>query len=271
MYSKIALHSVPRSGSTWVGEIINSSEYVDYSYQPLFSYVFKGLITDKSTREDISSFYDGLIGNSDDFVRQTEQRSAGSLPIFKKFPKPTTVAYKEVRYHYILPNLMDADKDVKVIGLIRSPYAVINSWLKAPKEFRPDLGWNEMEEWRYAKRKNLDKQEEYNGYEKWKEVAVMFQTLRAKYPERFYLLKYEDLIKEPLQIARELFNFCGLSVTEQTEDFISQSRNNDMSKDAYSVFRNSNTDDSWTTELSPDVRAEIETDLTVSGIDYYGQ
>lgn len=41
MMHKIAIHSVPRSGSTWLGEILNSSANVKYCFQPLFSYKFK--------------------------------------------------------------------------------------------------------------------------------------------------------------------------------------------------------------------------------------
>ncbi|NJL77038.1 MAG: hypothetical protein HC892_20515 [Saprospiraceae bacterium] len=81
---------------------------------------------------------------------------------------------------------MNQDKGVKIVGLIRNPLSVINSWLKAPKEFKRELGWNELEEWRYAPSKNLDRKEEFNGFEKWKEVALLFIQLQQVYPEKIY-------------------------------------------------------------------------------------
>ena len=57
MMHKIALHSVPRSGSTWLGEILNSSENVKYCFQPLFSYKFKNFLDERSSKDDINNFF----------------------------------------------------------------------------------------------------------------------------------------------------------------------------------------------------------------------
>lgn len=73
---------------------------------------------------------------------------------------------------------------------------MINSWLNAPKEFKKELGWEELEEWRYAPKKNSVGLEEFNGFEKWKEVAHLFEKLQIKFPDRFYLIKYDDLISK---------------------------------------------------------------------------
>ena len=37
---------VPRSGTSWFGELFNSSPRVAYRFQPLFSYAFKDAIKD---------------------------------------------------------------------------------------------------------------------------------------------------------------------------------------------------------------------------------
>jgi len=55
---KIALHSVPRSGSSWIGQILNSSPKVNYKFQPLFSYAFKGYLDENSSRERIDEFFE---------------------------------------------------------------------------------------------------------------------------------------------------------------------------------------------------------------------
>ncbi|MDH5934310.1 hypothetical protein, partial [Vibrio splendidus] len=57
---KVAIHSVPRSGSSWLGEIINSSPQVNYSFQPLFSYEFKSYLNENSSLENINNFFYNL-------------------------------------------------------------------------------------------------------------------------------------------------------------------------------------------------------------------
>ena len=61
----IAIHSVPRSGSSWVGQIFNSSQDVNFRFQPLFSYTFKDYLNQKSSLNDVNTFFD-LINKSDD-------------------------------------------------------------------------------------------------------------------------------------------------------------------------------------------------------------
>ena len=94
---------------------------------------------------------------------------------------------------------------------MRSPYAVINSFLNAPREFRKDLGWDELSEWQYANKKNLDRPEEFYGYAKWKEVALLFQKLKEEYPDRFYLVKYNELLSDTLKEVERIFIFVVLS------------------------------------------------------------
>ncbi|NIK91374.1 sulfotransferase [Mangrovimonas sp. CR14] len=256
---KIAIHSVPRSGSSWLGSILDSSPYVAYRFQPLFSFGHKGQLTPESTTSDIDNFFVDILHTNDKFVLQKEGVAKDIDLKFKK-QEITHIVYKEVRYHHILKNLLEKDKEVKVIGLIRNPMAVINSWLKAPKEFRREKNWKELEEWRYANLKNLNKVEEFNGYEKWKEVAELFLSLNAKYPNRFLLVHYSDLLKNEKQMVKEIFDFCELNMEAQTYDFIKDSRlqNNE---DAYSVFKTKRSDSKWQKELNPLILNEIKNDL----------
>ena len=49
----IAIHSMPRSGSTWLGSIIDSHPHICYKHQPLFSYCLKGYLDETSDYEKI--------------------------------------------------------------------------------------------------------------------------------------------------------------------------------------------------------------------------
>lgn len=257
---KIAIHGVPRSASTWLGSIFDSHPSVAYRFQPLFSYSHKDRLNPNSSSRDIQLFFEEIMNTKDDFVLQKSKDRASLKPCFKKFDNPSHLIYKEVRYHHILENLL-TKSNTKVIGLIRSPFSVIHSWLNAPKEFRDDLGWKIEDEWRFAPMKNLNKEEEFHGYEKWKEVCFMFLKLENLYPKQFYLVNYDDLIKNTETEVRHLFSFCGLDFTKQTESFIKQSTAIDI-KDAYAVYKRKKDDLAWKGKLPKYIENNIISDIT---------
>lgn len=258
MLQKIAIHSVPRSGSTWLGKILDSSPNTLYKYQPLFSYAFKDRLSQKSTSSEIKEFFNSLLDTNDPFLDQRKEKIKGIIPVFLK-EEIRAVVYKEVRYHHILSNLLLKDREVKVVGLIRNPFAVVNSWYKAPREFRADLGWRIEDEWRYAPSKNQNKPEEFNGYEKWKETAFLFLELAKEFPQRFRLVKYENLLKAPVNEVKKLFEFSGLDLHPQTLKFIKKSISENH-VDNYSVFKKKENDDDWKSELPDFIITEIKND-----------
>jgi hypothetical protein len=263
---KFAIHGVPRSGTTWIGEILNSSPSVCYRYQPLFSYALKSYLTASSTSDSIGAFYDELLSTQDEFLLQSEARKMGRLPTFEK-AEVSHVGYKEVRYHQILPNFVRHAPDVKFIFVLRNPFSVINSWLNAPREFRADLSWDRLKEWRYALRKNLNRPEEFNGYEKWKEATLMFSYLSEQYPDRVKTLRYDVLLMDPVRQVQHVFEFLGLEYTDQTDAFLN--RVNDSDFDAYSVVRSEQTDDKWKARLEPEIIEAIKKDLKGGGLEFF--
>lgn len=231
---KLAIHSVPRSGSTWLGSIFDSHPDVAYRFQPLFSYGHKSQLSPQSTSKEIDAFFSDILNTKDAFVLQEEAIASGKVPQFKKSKITTHLVYKEVRYHHILKNLLENTSDVKVIALIRNPLSTIHSWLHAPKEFRADLGWSVEKEWYEAPSKNQGKPEEFNGFVKWMEAAYLFQDLSEKYPDSFKIVVYEELLSNTESTVRNLFEFAGLNWNTQTNEFLNVKKAND---DAYSVYR----------------------------------
>lgn len=255
---RIAIHSVPRSGSSWLGSIFDSSLHVVYRFQPLFSYTHKDQLTENSNIEEIDNFFKDIQCTDDQFVLQAVAKKNNPIPQFQK-SRTSHIVYKEVRYHHILKNLLYKDKNIKVIGLIRNPFAVINSWLNAPKEFKKELNWKVDEEWRDAPKKNLGQPEEFNGYNKWKEAAFLYLKLKKKYPDRFYLLDYNDLLLNKVATVEKLFDFSNLELTQQTLNFLNTSSQKE-DKDAYSVFKQKKNDDQWKLELPSFIIEEIKAD-----------
>lgn len=253
---RIGVHSPPRSGSTWVGSIFDSNPSVIYKHQPLFSYAFKDRLDLSSTYNDIREFFHELANTSDEFLDRMEQKEEGKFPVFSK-ASPKAVVYKEVRYHHLLRHFLDTDSEIQIVGLIRNPIDTIYSWLNAPKEF--DSSWDPLKQWRYAPKKNQEQLEEFNGYEMWKEVAWMFLDLRRKYPERFYLLLYERLNEEPGEVVKSLFEFCGLSWSAQTREFLRESTNT-PSDAPYGVFRGPKKSYRHLDKIHPEIKESILTD-----------
>jgi len=256
---KIAFHGVPRSGTSWVGAIFDSSKNVAYRHQPLFSYAFKSYLSENSNLKDINNFFQQIKNTDDAFVLQKEGKANGYIPVFEK-DKITHIVYKEARYHNILFNLIKKDPEIKIVGIIRNPKSVLSSWYLAPKEFNREK-WNLLSEWRTAKSKNAGRKEEYYGYNKWKEVALLFLQLKKEYPNRFFLIEYIDLLNNTTKVVKSLFDFCELDFSEQTIKFINESKTKDLSVDAYSVFRKNQVDDKWKKTLPLEIVRIIDSDL----------
>lgn len=268
---KIALHGVPRSGTTWLGAVFDSHPVVRYRFQPLFSYAFKDYLSDRSSARDIDRFFKEIGKSTDDFILQKKGKEEGKIPDFVKTDPAIAVVYKEVRYHHILENLLTQDEEVKVVGLVRNPLSVLSSWLSAPREFRADLGWKIAEEWRTAPSKNAGRREEFNGFEKWKETTSLFENLEKKFSDRFYLLRYDDMIEDTETTVRAVFDFCELSVPRQTLDFITKTRQKTV-PDTYSVYNSRRKDDKWKTALDPAIARTIVEDLGgTSAAKYLGE
>ena len=264
---RIAIHGAPRSGTTWVEEIFNSSPATICKYQPLFSHALKGRLSPDSSREEIDDFFAALESTPDEFMDRTLERAGGAFPVFKK-GEATHVVYKEVRYHHVLVNLLARCPEVRLVACIRNPLSVISSWLRAPREFRADLGWREREEWRDAPNKNQGLPEEFNGYTRWKECTRIFLALAERHPGRVRLLEYRRLLERPEAEVRALFDFSELALTDQTLDFLARS-STESHPGAYSVFRSGQSDDRWRTELSPDIAREVMDDLHGSELERF--
>ena len=261
----IAIHSVPRSGSSWFGEILNSSPSVSYAFQPLFSYQFKGALNANSSMVEIQNFYNNIKETDDKFVTQQDDRRSGIKPSFQK-STISHIAYKEVRYHYILENLLEQNPAQRVIGLIRNPLSVLSSWKNAPREFRTDLGWKFDSEWKHANLKNMNKAEEYFGFERWKETALLFKKLENKFPSKFKLVFYTDLLSNTEPVIRETFEFIELDFTMQTKEFIYQSIQREVT-DTYSVFKKKQTiDNDYLNNMPKSIIDAVNTECKEAGL-----
>lgn len=264
----ISVHGVPRSGTSWLGQIFNSHPDVAYRFQPFFSYRFKDVVKPESSRAEIERFLQELYAVEDDeFILQIKQRDRGAHPDrFTKSPGASILVMKEVRYHYLIKTLLRQVEGMKVIGIVRHPCGVINSWLKTPREFKPE--WDINVEWRDASSKNQRRREEYYGFNKWKELASLFLDLERNYPQAFYLVRYEALVANPENEVLKLFAFCGLEMCTQVQDFLRDSHQREV-EDPDSVFRTADVAERWKQELPAVIRDNIHAELQGSDLEVF--
>lgn len=247
---------MPRSGTSWVGQILDSSPQTAYRFQPLFSWAFKNNIGPGSTKNECEDFFKRVYDSSDAFLLQTERKSRGEYPTFiQKDPRPPVLAIKMVRYHHLLPMLLEYFNDIlQVVFIVRHPCGVINSWLKNPKEFFKTC--IPGEEWDLAKSRNQGRPEEFWGFDGWRRAFEIYSAIKAAHPRSTYSIIYEKFVEHPLKQAKDLFSFLKLDFTSQTENFILESTqtNNEA---PYAVFKTKHVKDDWKHELDPVIRDAI--------------
>lgn len=253
----VTIQSVPRSGSSWLGQIFKSSPHVEFRFQPLFSYAFKGAVRTDSTRAEILDFFEGILRTTDDFILQRDDYHV-EYPDLADRAAVTHLVMKEVRYNHVVRQMLQQLPELKLVGLVRHPCAVLDSWIHAPREFKPE--WSVEGQWRSGALKNQGRPEEFFGFDKWKEVAQLFVDLEREHPSQVKVVRYADLNTDPFTTVKDLFAFCGLEYAQETEAFIRQSRSK-QGTDANSVYRLVRPDLAWQGRLPEGVVREIMDEL----------
>jgi hypothetical protein len=265
--NKIGIFGTPRSGTSWLGHIFNSHPDVALRFQPLFSYGHKGSLTTCSSAKEIRTFFEEILSTQDAFATMTSVVQK-NYPAFNKAALPTHIVFKETRYLHIIENILTQCSDVKIIGIVRNPLAVMASWILAPKEFNP--AWDINNEWRSAPSKNLNRPEEFFGFDKWKQSTEDFLRFTAKFPTQFLLLSYDELNRAPLGTTKKLFAFCGLEICDQVQEFLIASKSR-HDPDPYSVYRSNANDEHWKGVLPDEIVKQIMIELKNTPLDIFLQ
>lgn len=230
----------------------------------MFSYAHKACLNSCSTEQDIDNFFARLISCQDSFTCQSRERESAIKPIFQK-EECKFVGFKEVRYLDLLIPLLRNHPSLKVIALIRNPFEVLDSWISAPREFRFDLGWNPEEEWRYAFKKNINRPENFFGFEKWKEFYLLVKAAKNLYPSRLHVIDYWNLKTEIISEVKKIYDFLQIPISPQVLKFCEESTQL-TNTHAYSVYKNSPKDQSYQSViLSQEINNQIRSELSEIG------
>ena len=259
-YQKIiSIHGAPRSGTSWLGQLFNSSPKMRFKFQPFYSYAFRDKLNMDDSVQKTRAFFDALYDIEEPYLDRQEQIKLGIYPEFKEKEKdPPFLSLKSVKYHYLAPKFLRELDDFEMVAIIRNPKAVMNSFLNAPREFDPSL--NRLEEWRFAQTRNDFRPEYYYGFHRWVECNMLFLEMKKRYPERVHILKYSELSKSTEQVLGECFDKLGVPFHQQTRDFIKASSET-FQDDLYSVFRGKRDCDNWKTTLEKEIQEAIDKDI----------
>ena len=264
----VAIWGAPRSGTSWLGQIFNSSGSTLYRYQPLFSFEFKNFINFSSNYDDFDVFFNLITNSNNQFlINGLSNEKENLLLNFKKSKIISHLVIKHVRYHNLIQHFLKTVDNIKVIGIIRNPLAVINSWFNSPREFNPE--WNcFFEEWQYAPKKNGSNIEEYYGFEKWKESSINFLKLKKMFPTKIKIIRYEELVSDTSKYSSELFDFVNLKMGPQSIKFIEDChlKHNEHN---YSVFKNVSVKDKWKMQLDDTIKEKIVKELKNTSLERF--
>lgn len=253
----IYLASVARSGSSWVGQILASHPQICFRFQPLFSYEFKGRVNEDSSTDQLRLFFRDLGMSAGGFLQQEDKIVTGEYPENHETGNETILAFKENRYQSIIAPMLRRIPELRVIGLVRHPCAVLNSWRKNAKEF-PE-GADFMKEWRHAMCKNSGPQD-YFGYYKWKEVSNLYLDLFDQFPDRVLVLSYEKLVENPVEGSKAILQFCGVDSASEVDKFVAESTSSHHDS-YYAVYKEASVAVKWREEMPEEIVREIYADL----------
>ena len=251
---------MPRSGTSWLSQIFDSHPDVAFRLAPLFAYRFKDQVNAESDEDAWRAFFNQVyLASDDEFINQLDKRRLGHYPVFlDKEIAPSFMVIKDTRYHNLTVSILERFSDIRFIHIIRNPCAAINSWLKAPREFPQEL--DPLEHWRNgACRKTSE--EEFWGFDDWIQVSKLYLDLQYRFPRQVKVIRYEDLVEMPDRVVKEMFDFVGLDLPDQTLDFLKISQASNVENE-YAVFKNKKQVlNRWKTELYPVIINEIQSTL----------
>ncbi len=216
----VVVLSLPRSGSSWVGEVLGSAPKALYLREPLTqSAVDFGAHNFQLTDETFSE----PPPNYETFLKAAFQ----GLPIFhpRVVTKPEQwslyrrwgrrVVIKEVNLR--MCPLVIRKFQPRIILLVRHPAAVLQSWRR--------LKWAG----------STQTEAEALAHDQARLLRQTLDTL-ADYPQHC-VVRYEDLCLDPVTQFRRLYDFAGFTWHEQVEALIQEHLQGGDRADTYGTFR----------------------------------
>lgn len=255
-----AIYGPGRSGTTWLGSIINSHPDIAYRFEPLrknlrvprVKKIWQTSQTDKISNKELKRLlYNSLLPahsllDKPPFFKKTNTKLLGhklAWSLARKIPSANAVCeqlytptgspplvFKEVHWQIIERFIQPLH--LRSVFILRSPHGTIASRLRGQRAgLMPTGQCKHLEQVIENHRPSLADElpqpvSTYNDVQKnavlWRLEAERMVDYIQEHPEHI-LVFYEDLCTRPFEIAREIFQHFDIPWHQQTEDFIMQS------------------------------------------------
>jgi len=252
---------VPRSGTSWLGALLGAHARIRYRFQPIDSYSFEPRLEPTSTPGEIVEFFRALEKTKDPYVTGltmggTRQRNKEGSP-----PADWTI-FKEVHDFLAISNATTADSDTRLIGIVRNPLSVLQSWASTPGEWLNS--WDISQEWWQAKKKNMEYPGNHFGLAEWIRTTHGLIDLERRFSDRVRVVRYEELNRAPVMGMTEILKLFDLQISRSVLNEINKLKNRE-SNEPYSVQLRPQSQRK-TTDLPPAVKKKVVDRVTANGL-----
>ena len=203
---KVLILTQWRSGSSFLGSLLAPDEESFYVFEPFINVNFSGRpIEDQAENpsQEAVEYVKTFLHQIYDCIKPDDLQLTFSLQLahskLKKCSNAKIKLLKTVRVRYNTVKDWIRDSDIKVIHLVRDPRAILNSRLL--------LHWDTEVE---TVCRNLNQD-------------LHLSSLMND--QNYYRVKYEDLVEETTTIVKKLYDFVGMTFTDDVEQHISKLKN----------------------------------------------
>jgi hypothetical protein len=197
----IVVYGAPRSGTTYLEQILNAHPDVFISHEiRLFAWLKRTLALTQDhllVANDREAFVDHLRASLPQVIRDFYSARAPDA----RYWGDKNPHYTDPRAAGSLELVAELFPGSRFIHIIRDGRDVVTSILRKEKDGRP---WATFEE----------------AHQAWKRHVRLGRAFgEAMPPTRYFELRYEDMVADDLAVAGEIFGFLGLSVEPAVEAF----------------------------------------------------
>jgi hypothetical protein len=216
-------HVIPSEGARkkfrQLGDLSN-----DDNVRRLVDYIYSGGFKKSSQKHRILSFHWRWIIkwiDKQDFLQRVLESDRSERALFiimmqvfaDHFGKPIMGEKTPIHFRYV-PTLMEWFPDGKVIHMLRDPRAIFFSELRTRREEATTTPFKQLKRVDFLFKLYIVLQTTAI----WFESAIRCFRYKQRYPDRYYLLKFEDLTSDPEKHIEQVCDFLDVEYQDEMLD-----------------------------------------------------
>ena len=248
------LVGMPRSGTSWLSQIFESHPETLLRFSPNYSFEMKNMLACDAGYAEWKRHLQIAVDCQGEFITHSYRRQTGEFPTFANTGSlPRLLCIKDTRFHQWYMRGLDVLPDAALIYIVRHPAACLNSWRNC-KEFSEKDDFQTA--WLDGGSRKLEGAGEHWGFADWFDLTLEYVT-RANTEQRIRVVRYEDLVRQPIEQTRTMFQFAGLELPIETIEFLHASTTRHDSS-SYSVFKAQDKIDGWEKGFPSEIWEQIQ-------------